>query len=648
MRPRTSTAVVVAAAAALAVPGAASAHAQLVRTMPADRAVLATAPSEARFVFDDSVSAASGIKAVRNGDGSVLGGKPHVVRGRTLVVPLKHLDNGDYTVLWRVVSDDGHRISGVIAFGVGAGRAPPTPSLTAGNSPAATDVFARFLFIGGVLIAGGGALFRLVVGVGRERVLLVGFLLAFLGGTGLLGHHAELSTRFGLAIAVATVMAAFGVTAAAISLVEPVAANVAWVLGLLLLPLPSVAGHALDPGRPKIEVVVDVLHVVAAAAWFGGLVQLAFVLRHDPDSGRRFSLLGLGAVIALSATGVARAFGELDSVSQVWTTGYGRILIVKTILLGLLVSLGWINRYRLLPRGRFAALAGTVRIEILLLTCLTVAVAVLTDTRPGRDRTALAALPPEPPALPARDAYVVAGEDGDRAVTVAIEKRRTRVTVIGPQGGGLDGLAVSVAGRPTAGCGSGCYEAELPAPRRRVAVKVGGRTLALPAPASWPPRPASGLVKRATRTFGALRSVSYVERLASSPRNRIVSDFTLEAPNRFSYRIHGGPSAIVIGDRRWDRVAGGPWDKTPYSSVPQPTPIWAGPNANAYVLSQTPRTVTVTFLNPHVPAWFRVTLDRRQLLPQTLEMTATAHFMHHSYSGFNASRRIFPPSKAPP
>src|SRR4029077_18977730 len=185
------------------------------------------------------------------------------------------------------------------------------------------------------------------------------------------------------------------------------------------------------------------LHIVAAAAWFGGLVQLAFVLRHDPDSGRRFSLLGLGAVIALSATGVARAFAELDSVSQVWTTGYGRILIVKTLLLGLLVSLGWIHRYRLLRQGRFGALAGTLRIEIVLLACLTLAVALLTDTRPGRDRSALAALPPEPPALPARDAFVVAGEDGDRAVAVAIQRRRTRVTVIGPSGGGLDGLGVA-------------------------------------------------------------------------------------------------------------------------------------------------------------------------------------------------------------
>jgi copper transport protein len=643
MRSRICPAVVVVAAAALTLPGTALAHAQLVRTTPADRAVLATGPPEARFVFDDSVRAASGIQAVRNGDGSVLDGKPHVVRGRTLVVPLRHLDNGDYTVLWRVVSEDGHRISGVIAFGVGAGRPPPTPSLSAGNNPSATDVFSRFLFIGGILIAGGGALFRLVVGTGRERVLLGGFVLAFLGGTGLLGHHVALSTRFGLAVAVATVVAAFGATAAAISLVEPVAARVAWLLGLLLLLAPSFAGHALDPGRPRIELLVDILHIVAAAAWFGGLVQLAFVLRHDPDSGRRFSLLGLGAVIALSATGVARAFAELDSVSQVWTTGYGRILIVKTVLLGLLVSLGWINRYRLLPRGRFGALAGTLRIEIVLLACLTLAVALLTDTRPGRDRNALAALPPEPPALPARDAFVVAGEDGDRAVAVAIQRRRTRVTVIGPSGGGVDGLAVTVAGRPTAGCGSGCYEAELPAPRRRVVVTVAGRTLVLPAPAAWPPRYAASLVARATQTFGALRSISYVERLASNPRNRIVSDFTLEAPNRFSYRIHGGPSAIVIGERRWDRVAGGPWDETPYSALPQPTPIWQGPVSNAHVLAQTPTTVTVTFLNRHVPAWFTVRLDRRKLVPLTLGMTATAHFMRHTYSGFDAPRQIFPP-----
>jgi copper transport protein len=645
MRLRMSGAVVVAAAAALSLPGAAHAHAQLVSSTPADRAVLATAPGEARFMFDDNVTAASGNRAVRNGDGSVLGGKVHVVGGRTLVVPLQHLRSGDYTVLWRVVSDDGHLISGVIAFGVGAGRAPPTPSLTPSGGRSATDVIARFLFLAGILIAGGGALFRLVVGIGRERVLLVGFLLAFFGGTGLLSSHEALSSRFGLAIGVATLVAAAGATAAAISTVEPQAANAAWLLALLLLPAPAFAGHALDPGRPRIEVLVDVLHVVAAAAWFGGLVQLAFVLRHDPDSGRKFSVLALGAVAGIGATGVARAVAELDSVSQVWTTTYGRLLIVKTVLLGLLVSLAWINRSRLLPRGTFGAIAGAVRVEIVLLAALTLVVAFLTDTRPGRDRRALAAVPAEAPALPAPDAYVAAGEDGDRAVTLAVEARRSRATVISGEGGGVDGLDISIAGRPTASCGPGCYEAELPPPHGHVKVSVGGRTLVLPAPPQWPPQSADSLVALATHTFQRLQSVSYVERLASSPRNRIVSDFTLESPNRFAYRIHGGSSAIVIGARRWDLVRGGAWDPTPYSPTPQPTPIWQGPISNAYVLTETPRDVTVTFLNRRARAWFLVRLNRSTLRPQNLSMTATAHFMRHRYFGFDAPRRIFPPKR---
>ena len=645
MRSRTSGAVVVVAAAALALPAAAAAHAQLIRSTPGDRAVLAAAPREARFFFDDDVDVASGNRAVRNGGGSVLGGKPHMVGGRTLVVPLRRLTDGDYTVLWRVVSDDGHLLSGVIAFGVGAGRAPPAPSLDAEGGASVTDVIARFLFLGGILVAGGGALFRLVVGIGRERILLAGFLLAFFGGTGLLDSHASLSSRFGLAVGVATLVAAVGATAAAISLVEPVAAKTAWLCGLLVLPAPSFAGHALDPGRPRIEIVVDVLHIVAAAAWFGGLVQLAFVLRHDPDSGRRFSLLALGSVVALSATGVARAFAELDAVDQVWATSYGRLLIVKTALLTLLVGLGWINRYRLLPRRAAGALGGIVRAELLLLAGLVVAVAFLTDTRPGRDVQALAAVPPEPAPLPSGRPFVVAGQAGSRAVALAVEAAQTRAAVIGADGTGVDGLHVTIAGRATASCGAGCYAASLPAPRRRVSVSVAGRRLVLPVPARRPARRAGALVARVTRRFERLRSVSYVERLASAPGNGIVSDFTLEAPSRFSYRIHGGPSAIVIGERRWDRVRGGPWDETPYSALPQPTPIWEGRISNAHVLSANRREIVVTFLNRRTPAWFMVRLNRRTLLPNELTMTAPAHFMHHRYFGFNAPRRIFPPKR---
>src|SRR5436190_18255919 len=97
-----------AALIALAVPAAASAHAVLQRSTPSDRSVVKAAPAEVSFSFDDPVEPAPGITAIRNGGGSVLGGKPRTEGGQ-LIVPLKSgLGDGVYSVRWQVLSDDGH------------------------------------------------------------------------------------------------------------------------------------------------------------------------------------------------------------------------------------------------------------------------------------------------------------------------------------------------------------------------------------------------------------------------------------------------------------------------------------------------------------------------------------------------------------
>src|SRR5213592_3942364 len=217
-----------AAAAFLVFPGRALAHATLVRSVPENGAVLARGPRQARFVFDDPVRIASGIRAVRNGAESVLGGRPRVVGGKTLVVPLAPLDDGDYTVLWRVVADDGHTESGVISFAVGAGRSPPTPSLSAQNGPTGRDVVSRWLFFAGLLVAAGGALFRLAAGSGRATLLVPAFVAVFLGASGLLPHHGTLATRFGIAYAIAAIVAALGATAATIAVADRRASGAVW------------------------------------------------------------------------------------------------------------------------------------------------------------------------------------------------------------------------------------------------------------------------------------------------------------------------------------------------------------------------------------------------------------------------------------
>lgn len=613
--------------------------------MPANGAVLVAAPASVRFVFDDDVRAGSGIKAIRNGDGSVREGKARIVGGRVLVVPLRAgLGDGDYTVLWRVISDDGHRIAGVTAFGVGEGRKPPTAALSVGNRPSTRDVVSRWLLFAGLLTAGGAASFRFAVGAVPVRLLLGAFLLVFVGASGLL-HDVSISTRFGGVMAVTAIVAAVGAVVASIAPVYPVLEPYPFVAALLLLPAPSLAGHALDRGRPQIEVVVDVLHVAAASLWLGGLVALALALRvRDARAGtlRRFSKLALASVLVLATTGVIRALSELHSVSQLWTTGYGQLLIVKTGLLAALVAIGWVNRYRLIPRLSLQGLRRSVGAELALFAALVAAVALLTDLRPGRDRVAAAAVPAAkgPPPLPASGMVVQAREDGQYGVALAVRPPGAEAIVLGPDGLGVNGLSVRIGAQEARACGPGCYRAFV-SPVGRVSVLVNGRKLEFRVPAK--PLPATTLVARASKVFRALRSVDYVERLASSPQNRVVADFTVERPNRLEYRIRGGASGIIIGPRRWDRERGGRWVSSPQEPTPQPEPLWAGHITNAFLLEKTPSTYVVAFLKPVGPAWFTIRLDRRTLLPRELRMTAASHFMTHRYVRFNAPSRIKPP-----
>ena len=153
-----------AAAAALLAAAAAAApawgHARVVTTTPGESAVLASPPSRVTIRFDDTIRVLSGTVVIRNADKrSVVAGKPRS-NGRVVTIPLRKLHDGDYTVRWQVLSNDGHTVEGVFAFAVGAGRAPPSAALSAGGgSPRARDVVSRWFFFTGLLVAVGVALF---------------------------------------------------------------------------------------------------------------------------------------------------------------------------------------------------------------------------------------------------------------------------------------------------------------------------------------------------------------------------------------------------------------------------------------------------------------------------------------------------------
>jgi copper transport protein len=633
---------------ALAVPAAASAHARLVGSKPADGAVLATPPGDVRLLFDDEIRPAGGDLAVDSRGRSVLAGPAHRLAGnnRALVVPLRPgLPRGSYTVRWRIVSNDGHLISGVLAFAVGTGSPRPVPTLSAGGGTSGTAVFLRLLFFVGVLVGGGAALTARLLGAGqRLRAFVLGAALALVaaGGFGLLAlEPAADATRFGRVTEAAAVVGAVGAAAAIGSLLLPALGVVAAALAALVLVAPTLAGHALDPHHLRgLIALADFAHVLGAAVWIGGLVLLSLV--RTPQALRRFPPVAVASIAVLGAAAIPRALAAFPSLSSVVDTSYGRAVLVKTGLLIVVLAVAWSNRRRL-------ARAGFVG-ELVVLAGIVGTVAVLTDLRPpARGGAAVAA--PAPPHAPPKDALVLARQDDDVAIALAASPRGRRiaaqVTALGPEGKGVDGLDVEVAGAPTQRCGPGCYAATipLPAPPRRVPVKVGPRTLAFTLPERWPAPTARALVERVDRVFRGLRTVVIHEHLASSAKNAIRTTYDVEAPNRFTYKIVNGPEAVVIGKTRWDRLPHGRWQRSEQDPIKEPEPFWGSdPVRNARLLAPD----RASFYDPKLPAWFELTIDPKTDRLLALRMTAMAHFMRHRYSGFDAPLKIAPPRSTQP
>ena len=623
---------------ALVLPAVASAHAVLLRTVPADRAVLPTPPRQVLVVFDGPVHVGPGNAVVRDGGGSVLAGAPST-HGRTLVLPLRaNLRDGDYSVRWSIVSDDGHLEQGVLAFGVGSGP-PPTSTLSAHTGVGVLTVLLRWLFLASLLITAGLALFDLLVwrpvprqwfAAGGVGVAVASAVLVYRSGAGL-------STRFGLVVSVGGAAAVLVALAAA---VPHVPRRVATLAALALLPVPTLAGHSLDAGRSWIDAPVDFLHVLAAAFWLGSLVALAFVA--GAEAARRFSRFALVAVLVIAATGAERALAELRAFSQLWTTGYGNAILVKSGLFAGLLALA------LLSRSHLARLRASVYAEIVVLVAVAAAVGVLTALPPGRTVRALAAPLREGGAgiaqLPASDAAVLAQRDGNLAAALAVRASgEAMATFVGTDDKAVDVGAVTIDGRSTTSCGIGCYSGTAPG-RTFVTVAHGGSTLHFD---FGSPRAAAKLVARVTDAYKHARSVVYDQRIATTLAPPVQTRWVEVAPDAFSYTITGGAQAVVIGTRRWDREPGASWQRSTTVATAGPMPLWTyGPIANAYVLRQGPSTFVASFLgaNRSFPAWFTVVVDRRTLQVVTLQMTAAAHFMHVRYVSWNGSVSIRPPT----
>ncbi|MDR7512691.1 MAG: CopD family protein, partial [Armatimonadota bacterium] len=164
------------------------------------------------------------------------------------------------------------------------------------------------------------------------------------------------------------------------------------VVATMLLATFSLTSHAAGTGRLFL-IAVDLVHLVAMAAWAGTLLYLAWLPLWPPRAATaglsralwRVSSLGLLAVVVLLATGVLAAAGHLWGPPALVRTAYGHALLVKVALFAVVLAVAGANRWVLLPAAArprvLAAFGRLVRVEALLLVGVLVATGVLT-TRP--------------------------------------------------------------------------------------------------------------------------------------------------------------------------------------------------------------------------------------------------------------------------
>jgi methionine-rich copper-binding protein CopC len=103
----------------------ASAHAHLQKSSPADNSVITASPSN--LVLDFSEAARLTALSIQKGSESPQKLNLPTTAAQQISVPLPQLTPGTYSVSWRVLSDDGHMMSGVLHFTLAADHATDHP-----------------------------------------------------------------------------------------------------------------------------------------------------------------------------------------------------------------------------------------------------------------------------------------------------------------------------------------------------------------------------------------------------------------------------------------------------------------------------------------------------------------------------------------
>jgi copper transport protein len=357
----------------------AAAHAELLDTTPANGAQLKRSPTEVQMTFSESVNLIDGgIRLVDRAGATVP--TPHpTVHGHTVILPMPaDMPDGPYVVTWRVVSSDGHPVSGAFSFGVGT-AATAVGSVSTVSSTVATDstapwpvVIIRLTGYVAFAVFAGIAAFVLFCapGVSKNSTLQLLARIGLIGGTAAAAAailvqgpytagspisrllnarliQETLATPFGSAMIGRCALYA-GLLVLVWRLPRILTAYARWLVpaGVVGIAL-TIAGAGHGAASGPLDFGVDALHALTAGLWVGGLIALVVVGRAvQPRALHKFSTLAMASVLTLITTGTLNALQHLNSIGQLLLTDYGLTLMLKLMLVAGTLAAAAVSRRR--------------------------------------------------------------------------------------------------------------------------------------------------------------------------------------------------------------------------------------------------------------------------------------------------------------
>jgi len=175
-----------------------------------------------------------------------------------------------------------------------------------------------------------------------------------------------------------------------------VGAGIGAVLAVTAASLPTMSGHGGGSSQHALSLVSGVAHAASSTVWIAAALSIiAFAMTRSGDLIQglgRLSGITMGAVVVVAISGIGNAFAQMNSASELVTTRYGSIVLLKAVLLSAASVLGFLARRRVLGSATAAVGVGRatfvklMSIEAAVLAvAVAVGVALATSPRPKLD-----------------------------------------------------------------------------------------------------------------------------------------------------------------------------------------------------------------------------------------------------------------------